>query len=131
MIQKSRLIMLIDDDESIGLYHDSLVKKSKINARTLFFSSPKKALEYLIDTLDPDYQKPDIILLDLNMPELSGWEFIDKFKKLEGLDYSDIDLYILSYLTNPMDHDRIENEPLIKGIFNKPMSIEDLEKGFN
>jgi CheY-like chemotaxis protein len=77
------------------------------------------ALSFLLESTDVE---PDLILLDLNMPFLTGWQFLDKLKE-NGLNYR---VVILTSSINPMDKQKAEDYPLIDGFLIKPIEMEKL-----
>ena len=68
----------------------------------------------------PDALRPDIILLDLNMPILDGWQFLDEFKQFN----STAQVYIMSSSNYPEDIQNASNYPLVKGYIVKPLTTE-------
>jgi response regulator of citrate/malate metabolism len=71
---------------------------------------------------------PDLILLDLYMPNFSGWDFLSKFNRAYSAFKKKIDIVITSTSINPEDMERSKSYPFIKGFFIKPLSIETLEE---
>lgn len=68
--------VLISDDDPVTLFlHQVMVKKSELSAYPLSFSGGGQTLDYLDNYLSPD--KPGLILLDINMPEVTGWQLLD------------------------------------------------------
>lgn len=90
------------------------------------FDSGETALKVFSDTLEAGDKIPDIILLDLVMPTMNGWEFLDRFEVLQ-VDSKPTDVYILSAFTNSKDRDIAKGHPSVKGHFDKPISKEALD----
>jgi len=74
-------IMLIDDNKIDNMFHGRAIKKSSAETDVIVKESAEDALAYLGNCQEG--QLPDIIFLDINMPGMNGWEFIDHYKKLE------------------------------------------------
>ncbi len=128
---KLNCILLIDDDESTNVLHELILEEANIAEHILFFYNPQKALDYLNvcyqahDT--QQHPAPDLIFLDLNMPVMTGFEFMDAFKQFE---YSKqvqpviivltTSLLIDQYLENNVNQD-------IHAYKNKPLTLELLD----
>jgi len=71
-------LLIIDDDDLIVFIHERIIIENKFNARPKTFSNGKSGLDYLQNFYDPD--KRYFILLDINMPEVNGWDFFENIK---------------------------------------------------
>jgi len=74
---------------------------------------------------------PEIIFLDINMPVMDGWEFLDKFTQIENKLDKTITLYVVSSSINPVDIERAKNTNAVKDYLVKPVTLEDLEAIFS
>ena len=123
---------IIDDD----LIYISLVKKiierKNLCNKLLVFNDGKQSINYfetLLDTIDSD-AIPEIIFLDLNMPIMDGWEFIERFKKIKNKFNKNIELYVVSSSINPTDINRAKAFNEVNDYLKKPINIDALEKIF-
>jgi len=91
-----------------------------------FFTSPVEALDYfknLVNQENPIY--PDAILLDINMPQMTGWEFIEKYTALGISESSPI--IMLTTSVYPKDLELAKEVSLVHQLINKPLEIDHLE----
>jgi CheY-like chemotaxis protein len=116
---KSKLgnILLIDDDMTVNFIHRTIIEAEKITKSLRVAETAQAALEFL------SREKPDLILLDLNMPRIDGWEFITEYKKIVP-EAERSRIVVLSSSANPDDKLRAEKSPEISGFYNKPLTKE-------
>ncbi len=117
-------VLVVDDDEIFLLLHDCNVTDSGLAPSTLGFEEATKALEYL----DAEHNADDyyLILLDINMPVMNGWQFLDA---VEQRPYSDQIFVII--VTSSIDYeDRIKAQGYSHVIdyIEKPLNIETCER---
>ena len=126
-MEKIKLLLFIDDDFATNFYHNIIVRDSGLVEKYLFFSSANEALAYFKEqaTLG-NPEKPDAIFLDINMPEINGWEFLDLYAQSDN-DKSPIYIMLTTSL-NPEDQQRAELNPLVRGLKNKPLTATHLEE---
>ena len=119
-------IFIIDDDEiSIFLTERSLQMGGfEVDIQT--FLSAEDALAILSNS--PEKELPNIIFLDLNMPNVNGWEFIETFKQLnQKKPLEKCLIYILTSSLDTSDIAKADENELVKGIIHKPISLEDIK----
>lgn len=113
----SKHIMLVDDDSLTNKLHHMIITKNNKNKRIVQFDNPALALGYLKDNL------PDLILLDLNMPEIDGWTFL---KRLEEQNI-EVDVVIISSTIDPTEHARAQSYKMVKDFLTKPLTYEKIK----
>jgi CheY-like chemotaxis protein len=86
----------------------------------------KVTLDFIKSNRSDAKSLPDIILLDLNMPKFSGWDFLRNFKYLYPTLKKKIDIFILSSSIDPLDQKRSMDYPFVKGFFIKPLHKDAL-----
>lgn len=119
------LIILIDDNDDDNFIHTRLIKKNNLAENVLSFNLASEALDYLKNNHLPDYVRPDIIFLDINMPEMDGWEFIELYNTELTTDQKSKELVVLLTTSdNPDDLVRSKQIPSLFGFNTKPLTIE-------
>ncbi len=127
------LACIIDDDDIYINLIKRIIETKKLCENLIVFKNGKQSLDYfeaLLQNLDYD-KIPDIILIDLNMPIMDGWEFIEQFTKIKNRFNKAITLYVVSSSINPVDIDRAKSLNSIKDYLVKPVKIDQLETIFN
>jgi CheY-like chemotaxis protein len=113
----SKHIMLIDDDSLTNRLHHMIITKYNKNRRVVQFGSSTHALDYLKEN------KPDLILLDLNMPEIDGWTFL----KLLEEQKPDVDVVIISSTIDPAERTRAQSYRSVKDFLTKPLTYDKIK----
>jgi len=126
------LACIIDDDNMYVNLVKRIVEAKKLCKNLMIFQNGMEALEYFEALLNNLEKKciPEIIFLDLNMPIMDGWEFLDNFTKIENKLGKTITLYIVSSSINPVDIERAKQSNTVKDYLIKPVTIHDLEAIF-
>ncbi|MBU2020011.1 MAG: response regulator [Bacteroidetes bacterium] len=129
MTQKLRSIMLIDDNRDDNYFHERIIKKKDSNITLIVHQSALDALDYLKSLKKDNKTPPDLIFLDINMPKMNGWEFLEEYDKMDGDLQSKVVVVLLSTSDNPDDLERAKKltpKPL-KDYRTKPLTLEILE----
>jgi CheY-like chemotaxis protein len=117
--------LIIDDDPTNNLLCEAALKKAFVGSDVISFIKPEDGIKY-IETIYPLNPVPTILFLDINMPSLSGWDVLRKFKINLHKIAPDIAIYILSSSIDSADKQRAEENELVKGYIAKPLSRKNL-----
>ena len=120
---KRRIIIIDDDIQLADLYRETLGKKN-LGSQLIHLKNGAEGLKFLKNA-DAE-QLPEYILLDLYMPEMDGFEFLERFSKLNNL-RNRIEIYVCSSSKNKEDRDEVMNYPFVSAFLEKPLSEEFLE----
>lgn len=112
-------ILLVDDNQADNMIHRRLLEKLNVAQHIVDFLYAEDALNYL---KSPEGADTDLIFLDINMPQMNGFEFMDEFKMIRE-NPDDLPAVVMVSTSNPnWDKDAIENYPLIRRFFSKPLT---------
>lgn len=124
-------ILLVDDDEINNFISIKLIKKALITTEIMACLNGKYAIEQLVQIQKKDPgELPDYILLDINMPIMNGWEFLDEYKRLNIDPAGKTKIYIISSSVFSNDINKARSYPLVKSFISKPLSVEKIKEMF-
>lgn len=131
MANNTTLFILVDDDPINNLLLKKALEKNLSGAEVKDFLEPELALKYIVTEFEHNQNEGrKIIFLDINMPTLSGWEFLDVFDQFSVQIKHQFNIYILSSTIDPADIQRAKNNPLVVDFIEKPLKKEFLLKTF-
>lgn len=119
-------ICLIDDDQILQFLFEEIIKLYNIADRSLIFSDGSDAFDFFKENLDKAEQLPDLVILDLNMPHMDGWDFLDEYAKIKSSLAKLPIIYIMSSSTHPSDQAKAKTCSEISGYIIKPIDGEKL-----
>jgi CheY-like chemotaxis protein len=138
MKKKLTCVLIVDDDEPTNYLHHLIIDQANCvhNIQTTY--SGQEALEYLslsgkFQTNNMDYPQPDIIFLDINMPGITGWEFLDKYKSLKNGQKDKTVIVVLTTSPNPDEEEKAKKIPEISEYKQKPFTskmLDDILKNY-
>lgn len=118
-------ILLVEDDDVTNFINTRLINGLNITEEIKIVSNGKEAISYLLNCIKNSISYPELILLDLNMPVMDGFEFLRVYKDSE-LDKYDIKIAVLTSSTNKGDMDRLEEIGKVD-IIIKPLTADKLK----
>ena len=133
MGQKVELACIIDDDKIYVNLVKKIIEIKKLSKNLLIFKNGKEALDHFKLILENASEEvlPDIIFLDINMPVMDGWEFLNEFIKIKNNFEKKITLYVVSSSIDPRDLERAKSFNLVTDYLIKPIELKKFEKIFD
>ncbi|MBM1104889.1 response regulator [Aurantibacter crassamenti] len=126
-MKKINTSCIIDDDDIFIYGTKRIIKEVNFCEEILVFNNGQDALDEFKKLTDLGKELPSIIFLDLNMPIMNGWEFLEQFTKIENNNQDKVIVYIISSSVDPRDLEKVGNYEIIHNYILKPFSSKDLE----
>ncbi len=118
-------IWVIDDDQIYQMIIKKLIKRAEVFGEESYYKCTHQVFE---DLENSGLSLPDIILLDINMPSVDGWQFIEKLQSIFPDLVNETSIYIVSSSIAYSDKERAETIPVINSFLSKPLSVEKLQE---
>ena len=128
-VDKLERILLIDDDAGNNTVSRIFLKRVVVETEIVAFTDPVKGLQYIATEYATKPVKT-ILLLDINMPVLSGWDVLEQFTEFPDEIKKHFTIYILTSSINIDDKQRAATHPLVNTYIEKPMTIGLLKNIF-
>jgi CheY-like chemotaxis protein len=124
----SRINMLVIDDDDINIFIiKKVIEKTGYEVDMISKSNGQLAVDYLTSIANNVEIFPHIILVDINMPVLNGWEFLEVYEKL-NIQRQKVFLYMLSSSVYEYDIEKAKGFKAVNGFISKPLTIERLKE---
>jgi CheY-like chemotaxis protein len=121
---KQLKIFIIDDDSVISFLAKKTIDATNVSSKIRDFQEGCEALAFLKEFCDAAEELPDIILLDISMPIMDGWHFLEEYALLMPKMSKKNNLYMFSSSISQIDIERAKNNPLVKDYIFKPLQKE-------
>ena len=118
-------ILLVDDDFATNHYHEIILEEWGVSKAIYMVSNGQQALEFL--KTQPQQGKPSLILLDINMPVMNGFEFLEEYERLDESQKVSFVIFMLTSSLHPNDVQRAGKFKALNGYCEKPMTEEVLK----
>jgi CheY-like chemotaxis protein len=123
-----RRFIIVDDDPVNNMVCTFLINKVVGDAEVKSFILPAQGLEYIRLEYTEDSDQPEtILLLDINMPEITGWEFLRQFALMNNHIHKNITIYMASSSIDPLDREKAKTEIFVEDFIEKPLCPGVLE----
>lgn len=129
MKKKLNCVLLIDDDKATNFINQMIIRKAGITDRIQTVLNGKEAIDFITNKGEFEnegsaYPQPMLTLLDINMPVMDGWEFLEVYHQLEKHQKGEIIIVMLTTSHNPDDKKRAQEIEDVSDFKNKPLSLE-------
>lgn len=129
-MNKLRSVLLVDDDEATNFINKLLIHKFDLTDELIIVNNGKEAIEFLqkrkVEDVMNSGSMPELILLDINMPVMDGFGFLETFKALDLSQKDKIVIAVLTTSLNPKDQEKVKSFG-ISDFLNKPLSKMTLQ----
>ena len=122
-MRKVNLTYIVDDDKIFVFVLKKILEKNKNFNQILDFKNGEEVLKRLLDS---DIVLPDIILLDINMPVIDGWQFLEQIEKLPNKDK--LNVFIISSSIDANDIEKSKSFSTVKDFISKPINNDKINK---
>ena len=123
----SVIVLIVDDDDGVRFFHKISVSHSNVPTDCLTFKNGQEAMDYLNGRRNEN--NTYLVLLDINMPHITGWDFLDAIK---NENYSSrLNVVMVSSSVDPADRERAKTYKMVLKIVEKPISDEECKALFN
>jgi CheY-like chemotaxis protein len=119
-MKKIRKYIIVDDDHFSNVLCSMVIQNTLGDVETEIFTNPEEALRFIQDKYCK-IQEPTILFLDINMPILTGWEFMSAYEKFSDGIKNQISIYIQSSSVDERDEEKASRNEYIKGYISKPL----------
>lgn len=122
------LLLLVDDDRVTNLMHKRQIARRGLARQVDVVTDGRAALDYLTVRVEQNASMPDLILLDINMPRMNGFEFLDGYRPFSENPELTSKIIMVSTSTLQQDKERATGYPYVSGYETKPLGDQDLER---
>lgn len=119
-------VLLIDDSDVDNFINKTIISKEECVSEITVMNSGREALDYLNGILDKPEYYPDIIFLDIRMPQMNGFEFLEEYINLPITLIDTCKIYILSSSIDPLDSEKGKNYTVVTGHLSKPLAHHNI-----
>ena len=122
-MKKLRTIYLVDDDEGINFLNKAILSRLQLAEEVVAFRDPTQAIESLKTAISQG-NPPELIFLDINMPLMDGWEFVESYSKIEMTSAAKPVIVMLSSSIDPADEKKANSISQISAFKSKPLTFD-------
>lgn len=125
----NKKILLIDDDVVVNKVNKYLIESTGVFDTIESKTAPQEAIEYITDLIDNNQNIPGLIIVDISMPEIDGFEFIDLLDEIfEEKEFDTMPVFVILSSSNfKRDFEQFDKTPAVKKFLSKPLQKEEFE----
>jgi two-component system, chemotaxis family, chemotaxis protein CheY len=124
-------VFIIDDDPIHQRIAQIMIERHHLFDQFSSFTDALKAFEFMKEHCTDDESLPDVILLDLNMPDFDGWDFLDRYEELVSRIKKPIRIFIVTSSIDEKDRLRSKGYYYVNGFISKPLSPDIIRSTYN
>ena len=125
-MKKINTVCIIDDDDIYKFTTSHLLKKTDLVNKIILFSNGLKAINFLKDEIGNKENIPDILFLDVNMPVMDGWEFLEEYLLIKPMIPKTVAIYMVSSSVDEKDVLKAKSISTLSGYLVKPISSQNI-----
>lgn len=125
---KAVVICIVDDDDVYQYTITRALKSDRLVKKMLVFSDGEEALDFVTDNIGKKENLPDVIFLDVNMPIMDGWQFLEEYVKIKPRVGKQITIYMVTSSVDPVDVEKAEKFQEISDYLVKPIQPDQLRE---
>lgn len=122
-----KTVLLIDDSYIDNLISRKILENNSFAENIIVIDSAPRAILYMQECLKTKKEIPQVIFLDIRMPEMNGFDFLKEVNSIEGMSSHNINIYMLSSSLDPNDLKKINENKLVSKFIGKPLTNKTLE----
>jgi response regulator RpfG family c-di-GMP phosphodiesterase len=119
-MKKIKRIIMVDDDPYSLMICKGHIRRNATDIQFLEFIIPERGIEFIESSYKEAEESPTVLLLDINMPITDGWDFLERYDKIESRIKDQIIIYLLSSSIDPRDKEKAAANKYVKGFLMKP-----------
>ena len=126
-MKKPTHFIVVDDNRTNNLICEYAIRKFSAEAEIDLFTEPEVALDKIKNEC-PQSSEDDltVLFLDINMPSMTGWDFLEVFKDLNEEIRKKFIIYILTSSVDERDKEKARTNPLVTGFYSKPLTLPNI-----
>ncbi len=125
-MEKLLVICIVDDDDVYKFTLNKTIESQNFANKIMMFSDGEEAIDFLSDNLNDPNNLPDVIFLDINMPIMDGFEFMEEYIKIKPYVGKKIIIYMVTSSIDPIDIERSKAISEISDYIVKPIDAKQL-----